>query len=372
MNESMTVRQTACICALSLIALKLCSLPSLLSKLGGTSAIIITIFMFFVDILILFIFLKAKEKYPKYSLYELLQKYLGKIVAKIIYLLIYAIFFCKLSVLINEGVVYMKNVVDEEYRIIIFLFTFLPVVTAMVYGGLTSTARTCEFGYVFVLVGIVACLFLAKIDLEFGELGPVLKNGVIGVIKPAFECSFWFTDFLFVAILSDKIKLQKNFKRTILFFVTIIALLMTLFYTVYFRLFRETGYIHETAIANITQYKKNIGNVGNADVIESLVYLFTIYLQGSIYLTCICNIFGKVTNDNSKIHALIVANGVIIITQCVVLYNLEQLIVFSYEVLKYSTILVWGIIPLFYLLLFIFDRGKDVKTYKRKNKTSKT
>ena len=266
----------------------------------------------------------------------------------------------------------MKNVVDEEYRITIFLFTFLPVISAMVYGGLTSTARTCEFGYVFVLVGIVACLFLAKIDLQFGELGPVFKNGFFGVIKPAFDSSFWFTDFLFIVILSDKIKLQKNFKRTVISFVVIIAILMTIFYLVYFRLFRETGYIHETAIANITQYKKNIGNVGNADVIESLVYLFTIFLYGSIYLTCLCNIYAKVTNDFNKIHALIVTNGIVIITQLVVVYNLEELIIFSYQVLKYSTILVWGLIPLFYILLFIFDRRGNVKTYKRKNKTSKT
>ena len=372
MNSSMTSRQTACVCCLSLLALKLVELPSLLTKLAKTSAIVVTAILLALEFLLLYLFLLIKDKYPNYSLFELIKKVFGSLLAKFIYFVLAIVFVCKLSLLLNEGVVYMKNIVDEEFKITIFLFTFLPVITAMVYSGLRSTARTCEFGFLFIVVGLVTCLFLAKVDLKFGEVGPVFASGLNNIIKSCFDVSFWFTDFLFILILNDKIKKEKNTKKIVLFYVFFIDIILIIFYIIYFRLFRETGYIHETAIANITQYKKNIGNVGNADIIETLVYLFTIYFQGGIYLTCLCTIFKKITNDNNIFHSLIVINCLIIIIQCVIFYNLEMFIKFAISYLKYSTILVWGIIPIFYLFLLIFDRRKNVKVYKRKIETSQT
>lgn len=370
MNNEITSRQTACICCLSFLALKLVALPSVISRLISSSAIIVTIIMFCIELVMLYIFITANEKYPKMSLFEIMSKIVGKVIAKIIYILFAFIFVCKLSLLLNEGFVYMKNIVDEDFRIILFLFTFLPVVTSMAYSGLRSTARTCEFGFVFIIVGLISSLFLAKLDIEFGEIGSIFSNSFISILKTCFDSSFWFTDFLFILILGDKIKQQKNMKKNIMLFVFVIEIVIAIFYLVYFRLFKQTGYIHETAIADITQYKKNIGNVGNVDIIETLVYLFTIFLYGAIYFTCLCNIFVKVTNDRNIFHSLIFANLLVIIIQYFVFYNLEMFTSFATQYLKYSTILVWGIVPAFYILLFIFDRGKYAK--KNKNNISKS
>ncbi len=372
MDNNITSRQTACICCLSVLVLKLVALPSVISRLISTSAVIVVAIMFCIELIMLYIFLTAKQKYPNMSLFELMCKFVGKIIAKIVYIFLAIIFICKLSLLLNEGVVYIKNIVDEDFNLILFLFTFLPVITALVYSGVRSTTLTCEFGFVFIIIGLISSLFLAKIDIDFGEIGAVFSNSIKSILTTCFETSFWFTDFLFILILGDRIKQQKNMKKNVILSVVAIEVLVAIFYIIYFRLFKQTGYIHETAIADITQYKKNIGNVGNVDIIETLVYLFTIFLYGSIYLTCLCNIFAKVTNDNNILHSLIFMNLLIVIIQYFVFYNLEIFTNFAIQYLKYSTILVWGIIPIFYILLFIFDRRRHVKIYKRKISSNQT
>lgn len=270
----------------------------------------------------------------------------------------------------NESVTYMKDVVDEEFKVVIFLFTFMSVITALVYTGLKSTARTCEFGFVFVLIGLIVCLFLSEIDLNFGEIGPLFKETPLKIFQTAFDVSFWFSDFLFVVIIADKIKPQKKMKQTIFTFVFFIGLILMILYIIYFRLFRVTGYLHKTAIADITQYNKNIGNAGNIDIIAILVYLFIIFFQGSLYLTCLKVIYEKIIGYENRVHSLIVLNLLIISCQYFLLFNLQRIVNLSLLYLKYFSVLVWVVIPIYYICLLIFDKEKkDDKSYKRKYKT---
>ena len=112
MTDQMSVRQTACLCAISLLALKLITLPSLLVQMSTSSAILVAVIMFVADLFLLYIFLKIKEKYPNLTLYELIQKIFGKIIAKIVYIILFALFILKIIMLNNEAISYMRDIVD--------------------------------------------------------------------------------------------------------------------------------------------------------------------------------------------------------------------------------------------------------------------
>ncbi len=368
MSEQISVRQTACFCAISMLALKLITLPSILVEMSTSSAIIVALIMFALDLMILFLYLKAKEKYPDLSLYELIKKVFGTIVAKIIYSFLFGIFILKILMLNNEAISYMRDIVDEDFKLTLYLMTFLPVVISMVYSGLKNSARTVEFGFVFIFIGLVFCLFLSEITFSYGEIGPIFKENISNILNTCGEVGFWFSDFLFVAILSDKIKYQKNMKKIIFAYVIITLIILIALYIIYIRLFNVTAFLHKDAIADITQYNRNIGNSGNIDIIAILVYMFIIFFQGAIYFLTAKNIYEKIVGYQNKIHSIIFITLSIITLQLFVFYNLELIINFVFNYLKYFGILAWIIIPLFYVSLLLFDKEKGDELVKEKSK----
>ena len=366
MNDKITVRQTACFCAISMLALKLVALPSILYEKSMSSGLLIAGVLFLLDFLILFVFLKVKQKYPTLSLYELIKRFLGVVVAKIIYILLFGFFVVKLLTLMNEAVSFMQAIVDEDYTIVLFLLTFLPVITVLAYNGLKSTARTCEFGYIFIIIGLVVCLFLSETSAIFGKLGPVFEVGFSNFIKTSFDVGFWFSDFVFIAVLSDKIKLEKNTLKKVFKFVVFVALIIMLLYYSYFRLFRVTAFLHKNSIADVTQYNREIGNVGNIDIVSILAYMFVIFFQGSLYTNCLNIVYEKIFGYKNKSHSLIAINLIVVFLQFFVFFNLERITLFVFNYFKYINILVLFLIPLYYVGLLIFDKEINYAKYYKK------
>ncbi len=368
MTQQISVRQTACFCAISLLALKLITLPSLLVIMSTSSAIVVALIMFALDLFLLYIFLKVKEKYPNLSLYELIKKVFGSVLAKIIYIILFSFYILKLVMLNNEAIAYMRDVVDEDFRLIVYLMTFLPVVIAMVNSGLKSTARTIEFGFVFIFIGLIFCLFLSEVTFTYGEMGPIFKENILNILNSCKDVGFWFSDFLFITIISDKIKYKKNMKKIIFSYVFITLIILIALYIIYFRLFNVTAFLHRSAIADITQYNRNIGNSGNIDIIAILVYMFIIFFQGAIYFTGAKIIFEKIVGYDNKIHAIIFITLLILALQLFVFYNLDLIIDFVVNYLKYFGVVAWVIIPLYLICLLIFDREKGDELVKKKSK----
>ena len=340
-----------------MIALKIIALPSILFEEAKTSGLIVAMILFAFDFLILFLYLKIKEKYPELSLYELIQRFLGKVVAKIIYLLIFIFFICKLSMLMNESVSYMQAIVDEHYNLLLLLITFLPVISTLVFSGLKSSARTCEFGFVFIVIGLIVCIFASEISNTLGELGPILERPK-QILSSVFDMSFWFSDFLFIAVLADKIKIEKNMKRRVFGFAIFACFMVMFLYFIYFRLFRITAFLHKNAIADVTQYNRNIGNSGNIDIISILLYMIIIFFQGSLYMHCLKTVYEKIVGYKNSVHSLIVLNLIIVFVQFFLLFNLERVVNLSTSYLKYLNLLAFLVVPIFYICLLIFDKEK--------------
>lgn len=364
--EQLNVRQTACFCGISMLALKLIALPSLLLENTNTSGLVVAIILFIIDFLMLYIFLKIKQKYPNLSLYEIIEKYMGKIIAKIIYFSLIFFFLIKISILMNETVSYMQAIVDEDFKLYVFLLTFLPIISCIAYSGLKNCGRTCEFGFIFIIIGLIICLFLSEISFSFGELGPIFIEKPLTILQSCFNLGFWFSDFIFVAILSDKLKIKNTDRKTIFMYVFFVFILIFLIYLIYFRLFRVTAYLHKNAIADVTQYNRNIGNAGNIDIVSILVYLFVIYFQGSLYFYCLQVCYEKFIGYHNKNHSMVVINLIIVAMQFLVFYNLERIIYFNTEYFKYYNAFIVLAITLFYIVLLLFGKeGKNVKRIKK-------
>ena len=361
MNDEITGRQAGSLCAISMLALKLVTLPSILYQLAKTSGLVSAFCLFLIDFFGLYLILRLKQKFPNLSLYDLLNKTIGKVLAKAIYIIIYCFMLLKLIFIVNEAVSYTQAIVDEEFSNVMFLMCFLPVISAVAHSGLKSTARTCEVGFIFVILGLIVCLFLSETTTSFMKLSSIFESSPLNILSSSFSTSIWFVDFLFLLIIMDKIKIEKDFTKRIFNLIIFVFIILSIFYFIYFRLFRNTAFLHKNAIADVTQYNRNIGNVGNIDIISILVYLFVIYFQGAIYMSCMRICFEKIIGQVNPTWAIIFTNIVLIILQFFIFYNLERTIDFYMSYFKFIWPLLWLIIV---LLSFMKGENKNVRKVK--------
>lgn len=361
MKDEITARQTGCFCAISILALKLVTLPSLLYEFSKTNGLIVALVLFLLDFVALYLILRIRQKYIGMSLYDILQIFVGKIIAKVIYCIIFAFLLLKLIMIVNEAVAYTQAIVDEDFTNLMFLMCFLPVITAVACSGLKNTARTCEFGFIFIIIGLVVCLFLAETTTGFMQVGAIFNVSPLSILSSSFNCSIWFADFLFLLIIMDKIKVEKNMNKRIFNVVIFVFLIVAVLYVIYFRLFRTTAFLHKNAIADVTQYNRNIGNVGNVDIISILVYLFVIFFQGSVYMSSLRICFEKIVGYTSPTQATILINILIVGLQYFLFYNLETTITFYLTYFKYVYIFLW-------LIILLISLGRKEKKYVPKNK----
>lgn len=365
MNDEITGRQAGCFCAISMLALKLVTLPSILYELSESSGLLVAFGLFLFDFLALYLILKLKEKFPNKSLYDLLSMCFGKIIAKIVYIIIYIFLLLKFLMIVNEAVSYTQAIVDEDFTNIMFLMCFLPVASAIAHSGLKSTARTCEFGFVFIVIGLIVCLFLSETTTAFMKIGSIFESSLQNILSSSFFTSIWFVDFLFLLIILDKVKIEKNLTKRIFNVVIFIFVILGVLYFIYFRLFRTTAFLHKNAIADVTQYNRIIGNVGNIDIISILVYLFVIFFQGSIYMSCLRICFEKIIGQINPTWAIIFTDLAITSLQLFAFYNLEITISFYMGYFKYLYVFFWLII----LVLSLLKKEKKNDSKNQKNIT---
>ena len=150
MREVITPRQAGIFCFLMMLSSKILALPSLLYKDTGYFALVIIFILLGLELFFLYIFIKLKEKYINLSFFDILSKYLGKIVTKIIYILFFLYFILAFVHLIYDNFIYLREAIFEDAKIERFFLIFFPVVCALAYKGLNSLARTAEFFYIFI------------------------------------------------------------------------------------------------------------------------------------------------------------------------------------------------------------------------------
>lgn len=367
MKSEISIRQTSILCCFVFVGLKLVSLPSILYRLNNTGGIITAMFFFIAEIVFLILALRCKQKFPDLSLYELVQKHLGKIIAKTVYLLLLFFFLFKIILLLNENLQFLLNLLDEEMTMYLILIALLPLYNALAYNGLRSIGRTAEIFFKFIVVGFIICLLLSEVRFETSKLGPVFTEGFSGFVSSVFNSSFWFSDFIFIFVILDKVKLEPNMIKKImprlLLFMTVLGLLLFS----YFRLFHETSFLYRNAIADVTQFRRKIGNVGNVDIFSILVYTLTTIFQGAIYFYCLKLCYEKLFGYAHKFHSLIIADILILLSQFLIFKNLGIIAKFSIEVLSYYSILIYGFVVIYVgaLLLFSKKKGGQHGNYKK-------
>ena len=124
LDRSITAWQTGIILFILLFANKILILPSLLYEDAKLEAFLVPIFLFVLELGLIFLFYRIKTKYPSERFSDILKNHYGKFVTYSLYVLILVFFFCKALLLYNVTYIFFRNMVYKDSGNILFLFCF--------------------------------------------------------------------------------------------------------------------------------------------------------------------------------------------------------------------------------------------------------
>lgn len=365
MTEKINPRQIALFCSMLLFTSKLITLPSLFYQSNGTASIFSLIAIFFLEIIILYFFIKLKEKNNNISIFDFLYNKIGKFIAKIIIFILFLFFIFKILFILEEKFSFLKQALYGDATIWVYLICVLPVINSLVHKGLNSFSRTLEIFYPFIIAGFLFCTVIwISTTSNFG-FDILYNKGLAGFTDSFFSYTFWFGDFLFFIIILDKLKIQKNYGKTIMKFAIFSATLCIIYFLSFFYIFQSSAFYHTDAILDIIQFSSELGNVGKLDIIALTSVMFVLFFQTGMYLYCARDCLCQLIPFREKIQPMIVLNLIMILGMYMIFNNTNLALLLTSVYLKYLAFLAVYGVPI--LLYFLNNKNNKNKKYYKKS-----
>ncbi|MBE7082514.1 MAG: hypothetical protein E7378_02395 [Clostridiales bacterium] len=367
-NNTISCHQLGVIAGLVLFTLKMTALPSLLYEQAGNGSMIVVATVLLVKCAFIGLVIGLKIKFKNMGLYDIIKKFLGSIIAKVLYFIFFLFFMFKLLSMVSDGYTFLKDTADEEYTLIMFFICFLPVVTALVYSGIRNIGRTAEFFFPFIVAFVVIIVVFSLIPLWQLDTNIFASIGLGRFANTVFKVSFWMGDLFTLLILLDKIDFAKKDIKKIISPFAVMAVLLFLIYLIYFILYKETSIFHSNVICDIVRYAISATVGWHMDIFGMLAYMFCAFLQGAIIMYCANDSIKKVLNFKQDTITLAFINIVIVVLEFFFLNDYLKYIYFAQNILCYFSAVTVAFVPILLLGLLIFGK-KGEKNAKNTAKT---
>ena len=141
MQKTITTRQLLLVITLSILTLKVLFLPNVLATNFGRDGYIFLFVLLMVDFCALLIFLFLLNKYKDCTFDELLEKLFGKVVAKIVLVLLFLYFITKIWTRFQTNFIYL----NENLYTTLSWYTFaFPIIVVVLFLRKTGTKCFCK------------------------------------------------------------------------------------------------------------------------------------------------------------------------------------------------------------------------------------
>ena len=116
------------------------------------------------------------------------------------------------------------------------------------------------------------------------------------------------------------------------------ALVLVLFYFSYFYIYQTTSFTHVNAVVDIIQFATNLGSVGRLDLVQILVVMFLLFFNSALHLFCMVECLKNLLPFTHRAQPLITLNLLIVPIFYLLRNNLNNLVIFYSDTLKYFSI----------------------------------
>lgn len=363
MQKKITTRQLLLVITLSILTLKVLFLPNVLATNFGRDGYIFLFVLLVVDFGTLLIFIYLINKYKDMTFVQILEKFFGKVIAKIILVLLFLYFIINIWTRFQTNYIYLNENLYTSLNWYTFAFPIIVVVLFCLKQGLNAFARLSEFFVPIIIGGFIVALIVGVIRADFSNALPILQNG-LEMFKLTKQYPLWFGDYMFFIAFFGQIKVEKGFNKKVILWTLGVIASITLFDAVFYFTYNYNSVCHTNAISDIMQFLPSVSDIGSFDWILIMIWDVALFLD--LTLSALASMY-CFKNAFTKKGELIVAGIVLLL---ILLFN--YLITFNvYLTINIAQNYLWIFIALMQvalpLIMLIFALFKNKKKEVNKN-----
>lgn len=295
MKKQLTTNQACMLLAVCFISTKFQRLPALLAEDFGRDSWIVFAFLVVIDFLIAIIYINLLTKLKDITLFELLEKHIGKIGKSIVCVLLIVLFLSKAIITYKGTHEFFANVLFDKLPWKYFSVLMIILLLMMVFGGLNSLGRSAEL-YSFVIgFGIFASLLLGFVNVDFSNCLPILDCDLGEYAKNFLKYQPWIGDFMVIPMLFGNVKITKSPKLKLSLAYASTAVVVVIEILFFYGINEYLSVYQANALSAITQYSLIGLGIGRPDwFLVLFVFISKILACGFYvytYTKCISEIF---------------------------------------------------------------------------------
>ncbi len=358
-DRTINAWQTGILMFILLFANKILVLPSLLYEGANFEAVYIPIFLFVLEIGIVFLFYKLKIRYPNQTFAEIIRKHFGRFIMVVIFIIFMLFFLGKSVLLYDVTFIFFRNLIYKDYSNFLFLFCIIPIICHLSISGLRAIGRTAQLFFPIVLLITIFCVVVGFFGITSKPLFFESTFSQIGLTTLRHIASFG--DSIFLFLIMDRVIVKKKQWKIIFSFSIASSVLVVLVTLVFVLSYTYTAFLHPYAIFEIMSYVKEYGGLGRIDIISMVVIIIFTYFHLAIYLKGFMFSFYEIFDKINYVYPVVTFNLFFLIVINFFILNLEQAVVYGESLLPYIAIFPFIIIPVVVIILLLKRKKKEVK-----------
>jgi len=378
MVKSITKKQTIYLLLICLIGTKFQRLPSFLVDISGKDFWMVLFIYLLIDGLFLSITCKIINLGNGATLYELLEKTIGKIFTKILFVVL-SIYFLMLAILPYESVhEVFADIIFDSLPWRYFAIFVLITIACIAISGLRNIGRICQCFFYVIAIGIVGLFILGATTSDLSAILPITDVMLSSVWEGIYKSTIWFGNFTILFVLMGKIKNQEDGKfggLKLSFYLG--SLFVAAAFIVFYGIYQNTTPLKRNWLTKVSQFALLSLDVGRIDWFLILFAELATIITAGIFIFCSAFCFREVIGVK-KINVIVYSLLLILYLNTTVIVK-GKLDIFRFFI-TYGAgfgIFVQYVLPLFFLIIafvynkkFVSKNELDKFKYGGKNKKS--
>ncbi len=359
--KQLTNKQASVLIFLSIVALKVIVLPSIVYFHAGRSGYVTIFFALAVDFATMLLFLHIMKKNPDCKFFDIMSSAFGKIVAKIVMFLLFAYFIIKSFLVLKSTYNFFVEVVYDNMNWLFYLLATVTFLFFVIRKDLRIIGRVGEIIFWVIFIAINIVLLITSINMDITSVLPVFPNGAAPVLSTGLQCAYAFGDYTIMIFLMGNIKYNRRTPAKITSYAFMGISTILNFFIVFLCNFGHTVVNKDLAIADLALYIDLAVTVSRLEWIAIFIWTITLIMQLCVYCYC-----AKASADYIVPARWIPHTSKAIILALIVTYCIEEItshalirFLLSYEFGIFAVVVQVGIPILLYIAYLILSRRRD-------------
>lgn len=358
--KQLTARQSKLLILFYVCISKVMMLPSFIVSEVDNCFWILLLAMFCFEFLFVVLVLNVSKTHPNLSFKEMLEKTIGSIATKIIFVLLGSLLIAKLLLQTHETYNYFFDILYTDYQWIYFLFPTFIYLFYVSAKGFKNFGRNIEILGYLIIGCIIVSAFNATPNIKFMSFLPLINGSIAKVSVVSMNACLWFGDFIVLIFMLGQVKQDKNVEKNMIIGYLAGVLISFVICALFFAEYGVVGGLKREAIINITEFIPRLSGTGNFSWVVASLWGVALFFQlGLISFLCVSS-FRQMFPKKHNL-SIIISGSVVAVSFALLLLTNFSIDIFQSLInsgLKYYFLTIQYIVMLISLIICLFSKQR--------------